>query len=102
MKNYTIHPIPLWIVPMMHPEGPTLPVNLAVFYIWYIEGAREKILVDTGVLAEDLPPGGPPHELNTIDSGLNKVGLTVDDIDIVIQTHLHSDHTAYASRFPKA
>ena len=102
MKNFTIHPIPLWIVPMMNPEDPDHPVLFILFYIWYIEGAKEKILVDSGSALEDLPPGGPPLELNTIDSGLDKVGLTVDDIDIVIQTHLHSDHLAFASRFPKA
>ena len=35
-------------------------VLFILFYIWYIEGAKEKILVDSGSALEDLPPGGPP------------------------------------------
>jgi len=30
------------------------------------------------------------------------VGITANDVDLIIQTHLHFDHTAFASRFPNS
>ena len=90
MKNYTIHPIPLWIVPMMHPEGPTLPVNLAVFYVWYIEGANSRILVDAGWEETGGIEMGA-WKISSLDNGLARVGLRPEEVEIVIFTHLHPD-----------
>ena len=102
MKHCTIHPIPLALVPLAHPEDTGRSVVAAV-YVWYIECAKEKILVDSGVDVERIPESASqPFALQTIESGLNKVGLTVDDIDIVIHTHLHFDHVGFASRFSRA
>ncbi len=74
---------------------------------FYIEGGPKKILVDTGVV-----DGGPEnnfHGFPLIDSGpqgmvkaLAEIGLTPEDIDIVIITHLHFDHAANISLFPHA
>ena len=102
MKHCTIHPIPLAIVPMVNPEDTSQSV-VATVYVWYIEGAGEKILVDTGLDIERIPESAsPPHALQTIESGLNNVGLGVGDIDTVIQTHLHFDHMGFVSSFSKA
>jgi glyoxylase-like metal-dependent hydrolase (beta-lactamase superfamily II) len=102
MKHCTIHPIPLALVPLGHP-GDTSQSAVATVYVWYIEGAGEKILVDTGLDVERIPESAsPPFTLQTIESGLNSVGLGVDDIDTVILTHLHFDHVGFASRFSKA
>jgi len=77
------------------------PVCL-VGYIWYVEDTK-KILVDSGGTVEQLTKNGlPAYELQTLDSGLKKLGITVNDIDLIIQTHLHLDHVALASRFPNA
>ena len=37
-----------------------------------------------------------------MENGLAKIGLTPEDIDIVILTHLHGDHTELASLYRKA
>lgn len=74
---------------------------------FYIEGADENIIVDTGqspelagVVYKDLGVIGKavasPEDL------LKKVGLKCEDIDTVIFTHLHQDHTANAKRFTRA
>jgi len=73
---------------------------------YYIEGADKNILVDTG--------GGDPNEANphwlpyerkedqTIQNALRKIGVSCDEIDIVINTHLHWDHCGGNALFPKA
>ncbi len=73
---------------------------------WYIEGSEKRILVDTG--------GGDPAKVNprvlpyrrendqSIENALKKIGLKCDDIDIVIMSHLHWDHSAGNKLFPKA
>jgi len=65
---------------------------------WYIEGSDQKILVDTG--------GGDPSEAHprwrpykrekdqSIENALNKIGVRCEDVDILIVTHLHWDHSA--------
>jgi len=73
---------------------------------WYIEGSDKKILVDTG--------GGDPSQAHprwqpykrekdqSIENALKKVGVKCEDIDIVIVTHLHWDHSGGNNLFPRA
>ncbi|MFC1825333.1 N-acyl homoserine lactonase family protein [Thermodesulfobacteriota bacterium] len=110
MPSLCIHPLHLgtitrqkmafyyWLEP-----GRTIDVPLIA---WYIEGSDKKILVDTG--------GGDPSEADpalmpykrkvnqSIENALKNLGLSCEDIDIVIVTHLHWDHSAGNSLFPKA
>ncbi|MBI4596581.1 MAG: N-acyl homoserine lactonase family protein [Candidatus Tectomicrobia bacterium] len=72
---------------------------------WYIEGSDKKILIDTG--GED--PASAPHRApytrerdQTIDQALGKIGVQCQEIDIVINTHLHWDHCCGNELFPKA
>jgi glyoxylase-like metal-dependent hydrolase (beta-lactamase superfamily II) len=72
-------------------------------YVWYIEGPKEKILVDAGVNAKLFRERGIPDEdVQSLEAGLKKVGLACGDIEIVLMTHLHWDHVALASSFPNA
>ncbi len=75
-----------------------------ITYVWYIEGARERILVDAGGDSDYMSGlrGFPTKDIQTLDSGLSKWGISLSDIDLVILTQLHHDHVAQASRFPKA
>jgi glyoxylase-like metal-dependent hydrolase (beta-lactamase superfamily II) len=73
---------------------------------WYIEGSDQRILVDTG--------GGDPGKAHprwapykrerdqAIENALKKKGLRCEDIDIVVNTHLHWDHCAGNGLFPNA
>ncbi len=108
MANCIIHPIPLYQTKgdksMM-----TYLVNVGQQgtrgnYVWYIEGVKEKILVDAGSSVESYLRimGIQVEEIQTLDSGLSQLGLSFGDIDLVILTHLHFDHVAQASRFPNA
>jgi N-acyl homoserine lactone hydrolase len=103
-----IIPIPLW-VSADDKSGFTYRANrgqsvCVTGYVWYIEGAEEKILVDAGADAEYLSKvrGHEAYQIQTLESGLAKVGISVDDIRLIIQTHLHGDHIVQAPKFPKA
>lgn len=106
-KPYFIHPIPLAIgatcpAPVWRRSG-GVPVPLC-WFVWYIEGPSKKILVDAGAEVEQLIAAGfiGLRQVQSLEQGLGKFGLKVEDIDLVIQTHLHFDHTGYAQKFSKA
>jgi len=70
----------------------------------YVEAGDERILVDTGV-------GDPPEKLMDIyriekdidlPTSLNHIGLDPEDVTMVINTHLHFDHTGYNPLFTSA
>ena len=99
MSKFKIHPIVMGtknfdkgMMTYQHDYGKkyTIPI-----YCWYIEGGGKKILVDTGemhpIKSEDRETaiGG---KIYTFEEGLALWGLTPEDIDIVIHTHLHNDH----------
>ncbi|MGW8194782.1 MAG: N-acyl homoserine lactonase family protein [Desulforhopalus sp.] len=77
--------------------------------IWafLVRGNGHNILVDTGLDENELfcpegfveDTGMEPHSI--VDC-LKKEGLGVDDIDIVINTHLHDDHCGNNLLFSKA
>ncbi len=107
MATYTIHPIALC-------EGPrdgsqyTYRMNFGttcnmVCYVWYIEGSQPKTLVDAGATAATFAKiSVPERDLISVEDGLAKLGLKPEDIEIVIVTHLHSDHIAMGYLFKKA
>jgi glyoxylase-like metal-dependent hydrolase (beta-lactamase superfamily II) len=62
-------------------------------YMFYIEGTKQKIVVDAGASAETLSERGLPVEHVAYPAEeLKKVGVTLAEIDLVICTHLHIDH----------
>ncbi|MFC1861477.1 N-acyl homoserine lactonase family protein [Chloroflexota bacterium] len=80
-----------------------------VAYSWYIEGPKEKILVDTGCEAAGLqsqpvmfPMDGKMENIQSIEQGLGRFGLKPEDIDIIILTHMHEDHIQAARKYPNA
>jgi len=99
MAIYKIHPIVMGtkifdkgMMTYQHGYGETYAIPI---YAWFLEGSDKNILVDTGemrpIQSEDREKsiGG---RIYTFEQGLQKWGLTPDDIDIVIHTHLHNDH----------
>jgi len=99
VTTYRIHPIVLGtkifdkgMMTYQHDYGQkyTIPI-----YAWYLEGGDKTVLVDTGemspIRSEDREHaiGG---KIYTFEEGLARWGLTPEDIDVVIHTHLHNDH----------
>ena len=114
MANHTICPIPLFkaenVPPflMTYMMGALSPHSMG-FYVWYIEGADKKILIDAGGTIDGLDlwfklvaAGSTGTEIQSLEQGLSKVGLKPEDIDIVILTQLHLDHVELASKFINA
>jgi N-acyl homoserine lactone hydrolase len=72
----------------------TIPI-----YAWYLEAQglenAPRVLVDTGEMS---PVRSEEREkaihgkIYTFEDGLARFGLTPEDIDVVIHTHLHNDH----------
>jgi N-acyl homoserine lactone hydrolase len=99
MSLYKIHPIVAGtrifdkgMMTYQHDYGKTYTIPI---YCWYIEGGDKKILVDTGEMnpiqsanREEAIRG----KIYTFEQGLGLYGLSPQDIDIVIHTHLHNDH----------
>src|SRR4030042_3605629 len=99
--NYVIHQISLCTVedfPRANLHW-LLPVPLEekvrdCHFVWYLEGPRENYLVDAGVTSERfISRHFKSKHIQTLDEGLQKLGLEVNDIDYVILTHSHYDHT---------
>ena len=75
---------------------------------FYVTDGDCKILVDTGINARyivdgkawgSLPAeGGESHVLQAIE----EIEISVEDIDMVIYTHLHNDHAGNCHLFPGA
>jgi N-acyl homoserine lactone hydrolase len=108
--NIVIHPIPLCVVEDF-PRASLhwlLPVPLEdkvrdFHFVWYLEGPRENYLVDAGVTAERFSSRHfKTTHIQTVDEGLQKLGLDMGDIDYIILTHSHYDHTSNLRRFPRA
>ena len=62
---------------------------------WYIKAGGQNVLIDTGISSSDIQKylyGHAYEEIKTFEQALNSVGITPEDVDIVIQTHLHYDH----------
>ena len=77
--------------------------------VWqaYIEHPRAKILIDTGINPQtDMLPGFGREvhqsEDQRIENQLARIGVIPEEIDIVINTHLHYDHTAANHLFKQA
>jgi glyoxylase-like metal-dependent hydrolase (beta-lactamase superfamily II) len=99
MEQYKIHPIvmgtKIFDKGMMtyqsaYGEPYTIPI-----YSWYLEGGKEKILVDTGEMSPIQSEGREKAiggKIYNFEDGLHRWGLLPGDIDIVIHTHLHNDH----------
>ncbi|MCF8086803.1 MAG: N-acyl homoserine lactonase family protein [Desulfotignum sp.] len=97
--SLTIHPIVLGtkvfdksMMTYQHGQGQAYTIPI---YAWLIKGSDQTILVDTG---EMHPIQSKDREaaingkIYTFEDGLARHGLTPEDIDIVIHTHLHTDH----------
>ena len=109
MTTYKIHPIVVGakltdkgMVTYQYEYGKEFAMPIIS---WYLEGGDKKILVDTGEMkpiATDHREKAIGGKIYTIEEGLAGWGLTPESIDIVIHTHLHSDHCQNDYKFVNA
>jgi glyoxylase-like metal-dependent hydrolase (beta-lactamase superfamily II) len=71
---------------------------------WYVLAGDKHVLIDTGMSQADMVKytGLAAQEVQSFDQALASVGVTAEDIDILVVTHLHHDHVIYAHRCSKA
>lgn len=93
--------------------APEMPI-----WTWVLETQNGKFLIDTGETADFHTPTHFNSKTDNfiyrrilkfninreeeIDQQLQKVGLKITDIDVVILTHMHLDHIDGIKYFPKA
>ena len=97
----------------MHGAGEKVDIP---YKTWLIQGNGLTALVDTGCSAEDyrthIRKGGPlmyagekfadVEEIKSLAEHLKERGLTYDDIDLVLQTHVDWDHCMNTRHFKKS
>ncbi len=71
-------------------------------YAYLIEHPKGRILVDTGQSYELRDENAVMEEKDTIISKLAELGYTPDDIDYVVISHMHLDHSGYMNYFPNS
>lgn len=81
-------------------DHPTLPHGMD-YFIWVLRRGDRTILVDTGYDDAEGARRDRPIQRHPVQA-IKALGLTVDDIDLCIVTHLHYDHAGGLAAFPKA
>jgi glyoxylase-like metal-dependent hydrolase (beta-lactamase superfamily II) len=75
---------------------------ISVFYgPFLLRSPDRNVLVDTGCDAEHYAAGplSPVEDVESLEQNLGRFGLFIQDIDAVVLTHLHFDHTAFLHLF---
>jgi glyoxylase-like metal-dependent hydrolase (beta-lactamase superfamily II) len=102
MKTYTIRPVVLCYSKaekgfMTYLAGYGEKITRPYLF-WVVERTGTRILVDTGIEANDYLSYDPSfsklefHHVCKFEEGLKRLGMRPGDVKLVIQTHLHFDH----------
>lgn len=105
--DYKIYPLYNGAFTVRFGNQPKVPSiqSIPSFCFLLIGSDHNPVLVDTGFDPQYIPGIGstadrqPEHDLA---AALSRHGLVPADIDLIIQTHLHWDHTGGMSLFPQA
>ena len=86
--------------PAPHFLDPAAGMVQCVVQTWVLRSEGRTVLVDTGVGNHKERPGSPVwHHLETeFLADLARAGVRPEDVDIVINTHLHNDHVGWNTR----
>lgn len=85
--------IPVGYYVIEHPKGTVL----------YDTGNNDKIIEDPSYWGPNFPGAQPVNTPDVaIDVQLQKIGLTPDDIDYVVVSHMHLDHAGNVAKFPNS
>ena len=78
------------------------PVYMPIYCYLIQHPTHGNILVDTGQGYDRPTPAGVGGPEDSVVAKLGELGLTPDDIDYVILSHMHLDHAGEMSRFPRS
>lgn len=84
-----------WLAPAhWEPESDRAVVALQT---WVLRSGGRTVLVDTGVGNGRERPGSPQfhHWQGDFLGGLARAGVRPEDVDVVVNTHLHGDHVGW-------
>jgi N-acyl homoserine lactone hydrolase len=109
LPNYRVHAIRLGGIvadrsESLHDYGRGEQMSLPV-YAAAIEGNGHRILVDTGMTEPERWSAKCAHSVSpeeVIEQALGHIGWKPDDVDVVINTHLHYDHSGNNLSFSQA
>ena len=111
MEQYTVKPVTLLTTTadkscFTYMAFPGVPMTLDVA-IFFIEGTPNKsgrVLIDTATYAESMNQywPGDAQDILSFEDALKEEGMTVDDVDVIIHTHLHHDHCVNTSKCKNA
>jgi glyoxylase-like metal-dependent hydrolase (beta-lactamase superfamily II) len=76
------------------PDGP----QEMTYYLWLLRNAERTILIDSGYSAAGGARRNRGHVVAPLDA-LARVGVAPGDVDLVVNTHLHYDHTGHLAPF---
>ncbi|MCK9503739.1 MAG: MBL fold metallo-hydrolase [Porticoccaceae bacterium] len=76
-------------------------------HCWLVTDGKVRVLVDSGMpdikeVERSLNVSGYGGGHESLRKALGEIGLTPDDIDYIIPTHLHFDHACNLDLFPNA
>ncbi|MET8454453.1 MBL fold metallo-hydrolase [Streptomyces sp. NPDC005209] len=72
-------------------------LTVSALQTWVLRSAGRTVLVDTGVGRGRERPGNPLFHRREGDlpGRLERAGVRPDDVDVVVNTHLHADHVGW-------
>ena len=76
------------------PDGP----QEMSYYLWVLRNRDATIVVDTGYSAAGGRRRGRGHLIAPLDA-LRQIGIRLDRVDLLVNTHLHYDHTGHLDAF---
>jgi N-acyl homoserine lactone hydrolase len=105
MSTYRVHPLQTAKADRPTASHTYLRNSDEISQVYYgpflLKSPDRNVLVDTGCDAENYAAGplSSVEDVASLDENLGRFGLTIQDIDAVVLTHLHFDHTAFLHRF---
>jgi glyoxylase-like metal-dependent hydrolase (beta-lactamase superfamily II) len=79
------------------PDGP----QEMTYYLWVLRSGERTLVVDTGYSAASGGRRGRGHLVAPLDA-LSRAGVDPQGVDLVVNTHLHYDHTGHLDAFGDA
>lgn len=72
----------------------------AAFQTWLLRSEGRVVLIDTGLGNDKTRPGAPFWDHLSLDylGNLAAAGVQPEDVDVVVNTHLHVDHVGWNTR----